>query len=414
MAMYAAVLDESVAEMAAVAADPRHFDRLKIYRLADIWDNNTFPFFRAALMPTRWLRDRWAAAGLRWMAGFSAERRAWMISRVGPDLAKVLGRPPRSVPYYRDYRNLVHASTLPLDAAALAADYDLARAVVTAVSVERAGDRLTADVAMTVPRLFPVAEPAVPPTVTVSVGDLREFTFDSTDAGTAGVAVTEERVSFGARSRFAGTEPTVYVSDDRWHLSRAGRAADAVTPRRNRRRRRLPPEFVSAPEAAVVLFDAMLQLRTVRHGRLAGRVPVGGLCRTLAGAGTRILEAADAQRAGDEAAFDRLAAEWVRPHPDVEWWLTRELPEESPLRKLAAGFGGTRIKPVPPFSPDAALHEASARLTAAVYGVERAALTVNYAAPAADGAWVLYSDVTAGVGRFELSTAAFTRCEDPA
>ncbi|MBB5867888.1 hypothetical protein F4553_001267 [Allocatelliglobosispora scoriae] len=37
------LLDRSIEQIAAVAADARDFDAARISRLADIWDNNTLP-----------------------------------------------------------------------------------------------------------------------------------------------------------------------------------------------------------------------------------------------------------------------------------------------------------------------------------------------------------------------------------
>ncbi|MFJ5883543.1 hypothetical protein [Kitasatospora cineracea] len=45
---YAALLDHSVRRIAEVSADAREFDREEIYRLTDVWDNNTTALFTAA------------------------------------------------------------------------------------------------------------------------------------------------------------------------------------------------------------------------------------------------------------------------------------------------------------------------------------------------------------------------------
>ncbi|MFJ8746285.1 hypothetical protein ACIRL2_43920 [Embleya sp. NPDC127516] len=76
--MLVALLDRSLARIAAAAADARCFDREAILVAADVWDNNTFPLFRAVTAGTRGGRERRASAALEWMAGLGEERRAWM------------------------------------------------------------------------------------------------------------------------------------------------------------------------------------------------------------------------------------------------------------------------------------------------------------------------------------------------
>ena len=71
---FAGMLDRSVQEIAALAADARTVDLSRISRIADIWDNNTFPLVSAACAP-RLLRTGRARAGLGWMAGLGAARR---------------------------------------------------------------------------------------------------------------------------------------------------------------------------------------------------------------------------------------------------------------------------------------------------------------------------------------------------
>jgi hypothetical protein len=416
MSMYAAVLDHTVTEIAAIAADPRHFDRHKVTRLADIWDNNTYPLFQAALLPTGWQRNRRARAGLRWMAAFGADRRAWMIEQVGPDLTKLLGRAVPDSRHYRDHRGTIRPSILPLDIPALTADYDLSGAMITKIDVERAGDRLTGAVGLTAPRLFPASESAREPAITVSLGDLREFEFDSAGIATPGVVMAATsggvEITFGARSRFAGADATVWIDDDSWCFSRAGLAADAVTPKRKSRRRELPRGSVTVPDTALVLHSAMLEMRMIRHAPRAGLVRLRDLCETLSGAGTRILEAAAAQRGGDRTAFDRLALEWLRPHPELARSTAALAEPRTTLHDFAVGVRKQQVKQVPPaVDPAAALHEAAnpasrTRLTFISYGTAKKSLTVNYVA--GDDGWRLYGAEPAEVDRIALSTSAFT------
>jgi len=65
MSMVAGLLDRSAERVAELVADPRRFDRREIYRIADIWDNNTFPLFRVVGVRPLWLRERLARACLR-------------------------------------------------------------------------------------------------------------------------------------------------------------------------------------------------------------------------------------------------------------------------------------------------------------------------------------------------------------
>lgn len=49
IAAWGALLDRSVEEIAAASQDARTFDRELIIKVSDVWDNNTYPFVRAAL-----------------------------------------------------------------------------------------------------------------------------------------------------------------------------------------------------------------------------------------------------------------------------------------------------------------------------------------------------------------------------
>jgi hypothetical protein len=79
--MFAALLDGSVAQIGQVSADGRYFDRQAVARIADVWDNNTFPLFGVALCRPLWLRERRARAALAWMADLGPSRRTWMIEQ---------------------------------------------------------------------------------------------------------------------------------------------------------------------------------------------------------------------------------------------------------------------------------------------------------------------------------------------
>ncbi|GAA0942408.1 hypothetical protein GCM10009554_34860 [Kribbella koreensis] len=74
------ILDRSLAEIAATSANPETFDGHLVNRIADVWDNNTVPFFGAALARTKRRREHLAEAGLLWMADFGPDRRAWALT----------------------------------------------------------------------------------------------------------------------------------------------------------------------------------------------------------------------------------------------------------------------------------------------------------------------------------------------
>ncbi|WP_031014022.1 hypothetical protein [Streptomyces sp. NRRL F-5727] len=111
------------------------------------------------------------------------------------------------------------------------ADDDLATATVRHLTVERGGSRLTALLQLVVDRGFAVEEPAPPALLNVwldRVGDV-----DFVPSGTGGVTLDagsrEIRVFLdgGGLLRAAGGE--CHLDDRSWHLSAAGRRADAVT-----------------------------------------------------------------------------------------------------------------------------------------------------------------------------------------
>jgi hypothetical protein len=86
------ILDRSLEDIAAASADPASFDGRLVNQLADVWDNNTAPFFGAALARTKRRREHLAEAGLVWMADFGPERRAWALAHTA-DLGYHLNLP---------------------------------------------------------------------------------------------------------------------------------------------------------------------------------------------------------------------------------------------------------------------------------------------------------------------------------
>ncbi|MFD8009488.1 hypothetical protein [Streptomyces sp. NPDC058955] len=344
MTVLAALLDRSVERMAEAAADVRLFDREAIRVAADVWDNNLFPLFRAASAPSAGERERRAAAVLEWMAGLGERRRAWMAEQAavaGYDVEALLPPPAERHAPGRDFRGHVMAPQGRLtreNVEELAADYDLTTATVRHLRVERAGSRLTAFLQVVVDRGFAVEEPAPPALLNMWLDGVTQADFvpsgtggTALDAGSRGIEVS---LGGSGRLRAAGGE---YHPDDRsWHLSAAGRRADAATPPRTGPSDRppQPPGGDLGPDAhaaATLLRDAMWELRSVRYPEHADRVPVLALCRTFSGAGEAILAAgAQADARTREAAFRDVIRGWAaQGGPRAARWCAHVLRERA-------------------------------------------------------------------------------------
>ncbi|MCY1139734.1 hypothetical protein OWR29_17170 [Actinoplanes sp. Pm04-4] len=296
-----ALLDRSVARIAELTADARHFDRLEVVRIADVWDNNSGPLFGVLSAPRR-QRAAHGRLALEWMAGFGAKRQQWMAEQVALAGYALEALPVADEGPYRDYRGMVRHSMQPLDAS-LGEDYDLERARISSVRVEQAGHALNGFIGLEVPRRYGVAGNA---DVQVYLTGLDDCRFDNDDR--RGVAVADGEVKLGEHGfvRAAGAE--YWLDDDSWHLSQAGRRADAVTPPRpprNEVKLRQPDGWAYA--AAAALHEAMIRIRSVRYARLVGKVPVDELAGLLANAGS------DARRAARWPwGYQRLAERWSR------------------------------------------------------------------------------------------------------
>ncbi|MFF5505670.1 hypothetical protein [Streptomyces roseolus] len=331
--------------MAEAAADVRLFDREAVREAADVWDNNLFPLFWAMSTPCAGRRERRAAAVLEWMAGLGERRRVWMTEQaavVGYDVAALLSAPDEPYAPGRDYRGHVMAPQGRLTRERmeeLAADYDMTTATVRHLRVERAGSELTAFLRLDVARRFAVETAA--PAALLSLWRDRVTDADFTAPGEGGVTLDagpgEIGIALGSGGRLRAAGALYHPDDRSWHLSAAGRRADAITPPRAERpeRRRKAPGGALGPDAhaaATLLHRAMLELRSVRYPERADRVPVLELCRAFSGAGQAILAAGSkvcARRR--EAAFRALIREWaVRSGPRLARGFARVL-------KTAAG-----------------------------------------------------------------------------
>ncbi|MFF9727769.1 hypothetical protein [Streptomyces gardneri] len=343
MSVLAALLDRALDQMAKAAADIRLFDREAIRAASDVWDNNLFPLFWAASTSDADERERRATAVLEWMASLGERRRGWMTEQAaiaGYDIEALLA-PARPHTPGRDYRGHVMAPQYRLthqNVDELVPDYDLATASVRRLQVERAGARLTASLQLVADRRFAVDEPAPPALLNVWLDGVTDIAFDLSDTQgvilDAGVQKIGISLGPGGRLRAAGGE---YHLDDRsWHLSAAGRRADAVVPPRTSRSGRLrrPPGgdlSSDARAAAVLLRHSMLELRSVRYAARADHVPVLKLCRAFSGAGEAILAAGSQYGAlRREAAFQDVIRAWAgQGGPDITRWFAAVLREHA-------------------------------------------------------------------------------------
>lgn len=420
MSMFAALLDRSVARIGELAADGRRFDRQAIAEIADVWDNNTFPLFSTALSRPLWLRERRARAALVWMADPGPSRRAWMIEQAavaGHRLEPLLPPLVHGVVHYRDYRGEVQPGIAPLTATAVvsaAKDYDLARAEVRAVRVERAGQELSGYVALAAPRRYATPDDQRDAVVQLFLSDVRDLRFDSGDEAGATLAADSNgvEVRVGTRGHLRAASATFGFDDPSWHLSHAGRAADAYTPRRRAARRKprhleLPRGCGGALDAAIVLHLAMLEIRSVRYSQVVGRAPLRELCDAFAGAGDAVLTAAGQPRAARNNAFRRLAEEWVSGSPSLAYRIADRFADDHWAQAVA-----------PTNSPQPTVVDlpAQAQLTLASYtaahtlfGAARdASAVVNLAIPDGDDTWGLRAMEFPRPARLSLHTAALT------
>ncbi|WP_448315896.1 hypothetical protein [Streptomyces sp. CO7] len=420
---YGAVLDGSLTQIREASRDARTFDRAAVHRAADVWDNNTYPLFRAAGARTARGRERRARTGLRWMSELGPERREWMVGLLGPGGERLV--PPVTAPVgpARDHLGLVRPEPVQLTAASceeLALDYLLPGAEVRLLRLEREGDRLTALVRLAVPRRFTVdgADQAPPAQLTVSVEEVTEAHFDSSDvcgatptAGADGVTI-----ALGAGGTVSGGTATTWVDDPWWHLSRAGRRAaekaigvPVLVPRRGAR----PHGELNGPAlmAATVLWHAMIQMRRVRLARSVGDLHLREMCDAFDGAGAAVV-AAGARRTSwsREAAFGRLLDTWIgRTGPVLHKWLGWVLDQHGmpglPARHAACGPARTS-----PSGP-AALRLAQYTAPQERLGSERPAeALLHLAVPSGDDAetpWRMHVPEPFEPARFRLRTEAF-------
>lgn len=317
------LLDRSLVRIGEAAEDARRFDRETIRTVADVWDNNTYPLFRAATAGTRGARERRAGAALRWMAGFGAERRAWMRAQAAVAGCSVDVWLASATPCVveGDHRGRVTAAIV----AGLVADYDLAASEVRGLEVERVGGRLVASLDLAVTRACRVGDDSRPGIVTLDLRlrDVTEVRFDSGDALGVVLRAKAGGVSVGIGEcgllRAAAAEVRV---DDRHRDPSPAAEGRAVRFDEAPRQGRLG---VRARVAADLLRRALVEMRLVASAEYASRVPIWDFHRAFAGAGAAVVDAgAHRLPYRREAAFRRLVGTWIRRGGPAlaEWFAT--------------------------------------------------------------------------------------------
>ncbi|GAB2504760.1 hypothetical protein [Nocardiopsis aegyptia] len=335
LAALGALLDRSLLQIADAARDARTFDREAVRALSDLWDNSVLPLFRAATGSTSAEREERARAALAWMVRLRPGRWNWMVEQgaVAGHRIDALVDPPlqRFDQPHRDYRDVVRPAPLTLTprtvtglATDLAADYALETATVRHVEIERVGTRLEGFLILDLVRRYAPEERAlpVPAEFHVTLKDLVEVDVDTRaapglrlDGGAGGV-----EVGLGGSGRpgvLRARTGSLWIRDSSWHLSSAGRRADALVPPRES-----GSPVVQGPEegelegdvrrAATFVARAMLRIRMVRVPTEVAHVPLTAYCRALEGAGHDILAAGALPPPDRAAAFRSLVAGWLR------------------------------------------------------------------------------------------------------
>ncbi|MFF2656764.1 hypothetical protein ACFVUH_05300 [Kitasatospora sp. NPDC058032] len=443
---YVALLDRSFVRIAEAAADGRTFDRATVARCADVWDNNTFPLSTTVIRRTALRRERAARAGLRWMAGLGEARYAWMVEQSAAAGHPVEGLipvpPPDGHSPYRGYDGTLFPVTGPLTETAVDG-YDLSRARLLRLEAELSGTRLRAALEVEVQRVCGPPEgdgaaghPA--PRLYLRLDDVSAAEFD---AGPAVTGPLEWRADAdGVDLRVAGVgllraaRAALTVEDRYWHLTAAGRAADAATPverrparpgllgrlGRNRHGRPPGPPFTVREGgahrlAAALVHCAMLEIRMARFPGSASRRTILELCRVFEGAGTDLLAAARQGEEGGRALIER----WVARGGDA-WagWFAEQLAlgrRDGRTGEWAERLADRlRAVPRPVAEPRPQTEQAAVRLLLvrfAGHGYDPtapASAVVHLAVPPEEaGPWELVVAKTERLERFRLDAAGF-------
>lgn len=257
---FAGLLDRSVQEIAASAADARTVDLSRISLIADIWDNNTFSLVSAACAP-RLVRTGRARAGLRWMAGLGAARRELMAD-LDPALDTVLPAALPGAAAYRDYRGRVRPGSFPVTtqiAVGLETDYALSAASLRSLDIRPARTGRCAGLTLAAPRRFApgtgrtardgTRRPWPPALLAFTFTDVGELAFDAGDRTGAAITVAAgASLAIGRSGHLRAASAAVHPDDPCWHeAAQPARALRANAGRDENRYRRRPWPGRSGP-----------------------------------------------------------------------------------------------------------------------------------------------------------------------
>lgn len=341
LAVFCALLDRSVQQITEACTDARVFDRHLIVSVSDVWDNNTFPLFRAAVGTDGQNADARALTGLLWMAEF---RRDWMIEQAavaGYDLDEELP-PVKAGSPWRDHAGHVRPRSQPITSEVVeevAADYDLAAAQLIYFQVERAGRRLDANITLSVPRRF-TADTSDPARISLGLIDVTDLRA-AADLRSAAVAITDTglKIKLGTQGFVKAASGRLAIDDSTWHMSAAGHRADAEVPKDIKGSESPHVEARLTPHAEVAarsLHFTMIGIRVMRYPQIIDLAAVSERCERYAGAGTMLLDAARQTRNRRGRAILRQLAAAGQPPLDIR-------PKVVPVRRPAESSAELRM-----------------------------------------------------------------------
>ncbi|NIK62209.1 hypothetical protein [Kribbella shirazensis] len=344
---WAAKLDGAWAEIARISADARTFDRLRLNRIADSWDNSVYLFVGAARIRRPWVREAVARDGMAYLDWRTRES---------------------------EYQHLT-----PEVVAELAAKFDLVGAEVSELTIERSKGRLECRMSVVVER---TEVSYALPDIHLYCAGVEALRFDADDrfgiefSWQDGVPV----ISVGGEGVVRASDVTLWVHHKAWAWSPPSLPPASAEPSRWRLGR--SALHGAALEAATLLHDALLLTRGVWALTMTHLVPVRAFGRVFAGAGTDILAAGSAVRR--DAAFRGLIGQWrAAGGAELAPWF------EEPLGHLT---------PEPPAGP-------APQLMLAGFEVHHPTATLLYATPGTP--WTLRRVAVERPSRFTVDAVAF-------
>jgi hypothetical protein len=317
MRLWAARLDDLWAEIAEISADARTFDRLRLNRIADSWDNSIYPFVGAARDRRPWVREAIARDGLAYLDWRTRES---------------------------EYQRLT-----PAVAAELAGEFDLVGAEVSELTIERSQGRLECRTSIVVERTE--VSYALPDIYVYCVG-VEALRFDADDRFGVGFSWQDgvPVISVGAEGSVRASDVTLWIHHKAWAWSPPSAPPESTRPPRWRLGRSALPG--SALAAATLLHDALIQTRSVWALSMTHLVPVRAFGRVFAGAGADILAAGSAVRR--DAAFRRLIERWrTAGGAELASWFDEPLgylppePVDGPAATSELVLAGFQVAPEP-------------------------------------------------------------------